>query len=445
MSHAIAPSRRDYPDDLLRQREERFEALVQNSSDVISVLTADGQIVYQSSSALRVFGHPPDELIGQDSFARIHPDDGDAVREAFRKLLDDPGETLNAEYRIAQSDGSWRWIESTGSNLLDHPAVRGVVINSRDVSARKEAEARLAEAERRFRILAEHLPAATYIEPLAGSRVAPYNSPRHVDITGYPPETSWDEIIHPDDRERRLAEIERVELAQGARPYNIDYRIVRADGAVRWVHNEAILVRDDDGMPLYWQGIVTDITERKQLEAQLAHQVFHDALTGLPNRVLFHDLVSQAMARASRRGGLQGVLFVDLDGFKLVNDQFGHATGDQLLVAVAKRLLAGVRAGDTVARMSGDEFTVLLEDIDADGEAVRVAERVVEAMHLPFEIGGRQISVTASVGIAVSPGNACDPSDLIRRADMAMYEAKRCGKARYAVFDPATQTGQSGG
>jgi diguanylate cyclase (GGDEF)-like protein len=191
------------------------------------------------------------------------------------------------------------------------------------------------------------------------------------------------------------------------------------------------------------QALTTQVAERERAEARLAHQAFHDALTGLANRVLFRDRVEHALARAGRQAERVTVLFVDLDGFKTVNDSLGHATGDRLLVAVAERLLNATRGCDTVARLGGDEFAVLLENVRDDGDAVRVAERVGSALAAPFAVDGAELVVGASVGIARAAAAEQEPDEpgaradaLLRDADVAMYRAKAQGKGRYAIFEP---------
>jgi diguanylate cyclase (GGDEF)-like protein/PAS domain S-box-containing protein len=181
--------------------------------------------------------------------------------------------------------------------------------------------------------------------------------------------------------------------------------------------------------------IVRDITERKLFETQLTRQAFHDALTGLPNRALFMYSIEHALASASRNKRGVAILFVDVDRFKTVNDDLGHGIGDEALVALGQRIKACLRPGDTVARVGGDEFTILLEDLSVPDEAEGVARRVIGQLREPFALGGRSLSVTASIGIAFGMPDEVQPTDLLRFADMAMYRAKAEGRARYVVFD----------
>jgi diguanylate cyclase (GGDEF)-like protein len=198
------------------------------------------------------------------------------------------------------------------------------------------------------------------------------------------------------------------------------------------------LTFDADGQILRAVGTVLDITERKIAEQALQHQAFHDTLTKLPNRALFSDRLEHALLRADRQGNSVAVLFVDLDNFKLVNDSFGHAQGDALLVTVAERLQGCLRSADTGARLGGDEFTVLLEDVSGEMEALSVAERIAAALRIPVVLQGHEIVVSASIGVAIGPTGP--GQDLLREADLAMYRAKANGKSRCELFTAGLET-----
>ncbi len=184
-------------------------------------------------------------------------------------------------------------------------------------------------------------------------------------------------------------------------------------------------------------GVQNNVTARRTLEEQLARQAFHDALTGLPNRALFMDRLAHSLDSAAREQHAIGVIFLDLDRFKVINDSLGHAVGDQLLVAVGQRLREALRPGDTIARLGGDEFTVLLEGPVGVNEAVGIAERITVVLDAPFTVGGREIFTTGSLGIALSRPGHDGPTDLLRDADIAMYRAKDKGVAGYEIFDPS--------
>ena len=294
----------------LRRSEERFRSIVQESSDVVTICDPSGRVVFQSHLDKPLLGHPPGALLHSDVTALIHPDDKDRVLRQWAKAMANPGSGEVYECRVLTADGQWRDVEAVVTNHLANPTIGGIVVNSRDV------------------------------------------------------------------------------------------------------------------------------TDRKQLEKRLAHQSLHDPLTGLPNRALFRDRVHHALALQNRESGRRlGVLFIDLDGFAAVNDSFGHSVGDALLTLTAARLAECVRPGDTVARLGGDEFGVLLEGVTSSFVARQVADRFLEAMQAIVDLDGREIFISASVGIAFdTPG--CTADEVLRNADLAMYRAKARGKKRYEMFAP---------
>lgn len=243
----------------------------------------------------------------------------------------------------------------------------------------------------------------------------------------------WTERLHPEDRERILAADERFEA--GGESFSEEYRLLARDGSVVWVREEAVSIRGENGEPLYWQGVIYDVTKRREAEERLEYQALHDLLTGLPNRRLFVDRLGQALRRTRREDKLAAVLFMDLDGFKVVNDSLGHEAEDLLLTIVAQRLRRCLRPEDTLARFGGDEFVVLVEEVEDEGEAVRVAERVAEELRRPFILESRELYASASIGVSWGNARTKSPEDLLRDADTAMYQAKRDGSG-YRVFDP---------
>ncbi len=270
-----------------------------------------------------------------------------------------------------------------------------------------------------------------------------YASPRWKGMLGYAPADvsdapgEWLGRVHPDDR-ASLSQAIEAHLAGTSRHLEHEHRMEHRDGSYRWMLARGIAVRDRLGRATRVVGSLTDTTERKAAEQRLQQDALHDALTGLPNRVLFLDRLDQAIRRAQRKGSdaCAAVLFLDLDRFKVVNDSLGHLVGDRLLIAVAQRLEGALRPTDTVARIGGDEFTLLLADVTDAHEAAVVAERVHAALSTPFELGGRELFVDASIGIALARPDAA-PEDIVRDADVAMYRAKADGSGGHAVFDAA--------
>jgi diguanylate cyclase (GGDEF)-like protein/PAS domain S-box-containing protein len=281
----------------------------------------------------------------------------------------------------------------------------------------------------------EYLPDGSYVcNAFIGAGVEALLGPLR---PGTNEEEAWEAAVHADDRERYDAFNERL---QANEPGEIEVRLVGTDGVTRWVWDRAHPRRTPDGRLLV-QGVVTDITQRHLAEEALAeaqsrvsHLAYHDALTDLPNRLLFQEHLDFALASADRTGGAVAVLFVDLDDFKLVNDSLGHAAGDELLCAIATRLMGSTRASDVVARLGGDEFLVLVpgtpgrtpEEVRRDAEAV--ADKIRGAVGMPVGLAGAEVFPRASVGIAVYPLDAGDSEGLLRHADIAMYRAKQSAR-----------------
>ncbi len=305
-------------------------------------------------------------------------------------------------------------------------------------------QAQLAWSEERFRGLVDGLDAIFWEANPATLRLT-FVSRRAEEILGYPlhrwlgePGFWIETVIHPDDRERVVAYLHAI--AHEHRHHQLEYRARASDGRVVWLQNTAYAVLDRAGQPCELRGLMVDMTARKSLEEELTRLAFHDPLSKLPNRALFLDRLTHALGRTRREGTELAVLFLDLDNFKLVNDSLGHQTGDQLLRAVAERLERCIRSGDTVARFGGDEFTVLLESMDESGQAVAIAQRIVEDLQAPITLDGHDVCPTVSVGIALSGAEADTAAALLRNADLALYKAKADGKARCEVFHPGLNT-----
>ncbi len=314
---------------------------------------------------------------------------------------------------------------------------------------------RLAERDQLFQLITENAADMIAVVDGAGNRI--YNSPAYQHILGYSAEelraTSSIEQIHPDDRDRVLEAAHKARsTGQGQR---MEYRIRHKDGSWRILESTASAILNARGEIEKLVIVNRDISERKRAEELLAHNAFHDGLTNLPNRALFLDRLQRALVLSKRHTDYKfAVLFIDIDEFKVFNDSLGHTVGDEVLVQISHRLTASLREVDTIARpqlepsrddtlarLGGDEYTILLEDIRNPSDAIRVAERLQSRLAVPFTVHGYEIVVNASVGIALSTA-ACDHAeDLLRDANIAMYRAKRAGKARCEVFDAAMHDG----
>jgi diguanylate cyclase (GGDEF)-like protein/PAS domain S-box-containing protein len=323
----------------------------------------------------------------------------------------------------------------------------GIVLvrrQQRTTASLEHTTRQVEEAGSRLKVLVEHVPAAVYIDIADpdvsdGGRLA-YMSPQITGILGYRPDELvndpelWPSRIHPDDRAAAIAAYE--EHWRTGQPLRAEYRMLARDGAEVWVRDEAYAMPDDtqSGRQMS-QGLLIDTTDRKRLESKLIHDALHDPLTGLANRVLLRDHLERAVARQGRSPGYVALLFVDLDDFKQVNDSYGHAAGDQILVQVAERLVGAVRSEDVVGRQSGDEFAVVLGHVGGDDEAIGAAERILRELRRPIQLGAWSIVVGGSIGIALASGRDAVAEDLLTQADAAMYAAKASGKGGHAVYD----------
>ncbi|MCI3948416.1 MAG: hypothetical protein K0R11_350 [Acidimicrobiales bacterium] len=409
-----------------------LQALVDASTDSITVLDAEGRAVYWSPAAADTFGYDADNEVGL-SFDFVHPDDLEHVAAAFLEVVAEPDRPVASQFRMRRGDGSWAWVETMARNRLHDPDVRGIVINTRDVTERVEADVALRESEERYRLLVEHSPdliavhqdgVVTYVNP-AGAHMLGASDPQ--ELVG----RRAHDVVHPDDHpllESRIAAVRAGEQAGLS-----ELRMVRLDGAV--IDVEAVTV------PVTYRGgrasqvMARDITDRKRAERALAHQALHDHLTGLPNRVLLHDRLTQALARCARSACHVAVVFLDLDHFKVVNDSLGHDAGDRVLRAVSARITNVLRPADTLARFGGDEFVVVCDDIAGPAEGTRIARRILDALVEPVDEVDGGVHIGASVGVSLAKGDAATADELIRDADAAMYRAKERGRGRIELFD----------
>ena len=317
-----------------------------------------------------------------------------------------------------------------------------------------ESSRALQEAEARYRLLVEQIPAIVYTAEFGEDGRWSYVSPQIERLLGYAPEewisnpSLWFDRLHPGDRERALEDERR---SRSAGTLTSEYRMIARDGSVVWFRDEGRIVALEGREP-FMHGVMYDITASKAAEEELAYLAYHDKLTGLPNRQLFAELLDLAVARANRQNLSVAVAYIDLDAFKVVNDTLGHAAGDRLLQQASMRLREVVRDVDTVARYGGDEFLLLLADLPRGGAgpvqsaravAEQVALRVIEAFSQSFLISGAEIYVTTSIGVALYPESGDTPDTLLKQADVAMYQSKRAGPGQFVVhtdrFEPSSR------
>ena len=315
----------------------------------------------------------------------------------------------------------------------------------------ERVDADLREANAKYRALVEQIPAIVYIDVADASMATTYVSPQIEALLGIKPQeyiddpNLWTKRLHPDDRERALTTY--LQGRESGKPFTFEYRLLSGEGGHVWFRDSAVVVRDDRGEPAFIESVMLDITDRKNAEEQAAFLAYHDKLTGLPNKAMFEELLELSIARARRHDLAVCVITTDLDDFKLVNDSLGHERGNELLGKLAERLREATRETDLVARPGGDEFLLLLSDLERGGTpgagdpvlaAEAVASRVREALNEPFDLDGTEVYVTASIGIALFPNHAGDANELLRISDAAMYQSKRAAPGGYVVYSDKT-------
>ncbi|MEQ1874959.1 MAG: EAL domain-containing protein [Ilumatobacteraceae bacterium] len=386
-----------------------------------------------SDEMYRIFGAELGQPFDPEAFlAGVHPDDLLQLTEvwAHAKLT---GTSFDHLFRVVRPDGTERSVRARVESDLDADGrvlkMSGTVA---DQTEWVEAEAIRRDAENRFEIGFEQSAIGAVIADLNG---IPLRVNKVVcEILDRTPEDligrQWTDFSHPD--ELPLKDAVRMHFATSLDTYQDERRYIRPDGSIAWASTHVALVRDHD-VPQYVYVQLKDITERKEMEAESSHRALHDSLTGLPNRLLLTDRLVHGLARAKRLDARLGVIFLDLDQFKVVNDSLGHTSGDVLLSEAAKRIEGAIRPGDTVARFGGDEFVIVCDDVTGV-EAQLIARRVLRAFVRPWLIDEQEVHVTASLGIALSNDDST-PESLLRDSDIAMYRAKELGRGRIELFD----------
>lgn len=403
-----------------------------------------GEIVLSESWAA-IIGGPPGET--RTTFAALvkllHEDDSEYLLGTLTEVAKGLRDEYAVEHRVRHKSGEWRWIISRGK-VVERDArgrARRMTGTNLDISKRIQAETRLRDSEARFRALTE-LSSDWYWEQDENFRFTVFSE--STPVTGVSAtsallgKTRW-EVHHKGVTEEQWAE-HRAMLA-ARRPFrDFEYQYVTVGGDTLWFSASGAPIVDKQGRFIGYQGVTKNVTERKRNELQLEQLAKFDMVTGLPNRALLEERLGQATVQARRRGVGSGVLFIDIDRFKLVNDTLGHQVGDELLSQFGKRLRDCVRPDDTVGRLGGDEFAVVITDLSRAEDAGIVAQKIVDAFAAPFDLQGHEVFVTASIGVAVFPGDGDDAASLLTCADMAMYRIKETSRNGFCFFSPNMNT-----
>ncbi len=423
--------------------DERWLALlVEAAADAIVVLDRDGNLRYANPASERLFGYSVAERQGESVFDLVHPDDLELVVSSL-VTMQEKAEGDPIEVRVLTRSGDWCHVEVVATNHLQDDALAGLVLTLRDITDRRAAERGRASAEHVLDHTFAHNPIALSLCTLDGRFVKV--NPAFCELVGMTEAEvladTYQNLTDPDELENEMLALAAV--VKGERSsFTTDKRLPRKDGTVGMGELTVSIIEDPDGVRLFF-GQLRDVSHQRELQRQLEHRSLHDPLTGLANRALFSDRVRLSHLRHRRYASGLSVAFIDLDDFKTVNDALGHPAGDELLRGVAARLVNRFRATDTVARVGGDEFAVLLEESGQVADAERLAAEVVALFDEPFTVAGRRLRVKASVGIAPVPSGRDDPravEELVADADLAMYAAKEAGKGRWRSFRPSMRS-----
>lgn len=435
----------------LAASERHYRLLAEHASEVVLQVDSNRRIAWASPSSSAVFGLDPDQMTGQPFEELIMWEDRrEASRRAKRAL--DQGQPDRWQSRFETDPGPWRWMSVHAAPLPDSPASdvpagnesgQSIVIGLRDIHEQVLAERSLAQSEQRFRLAMDGAPQGMALVGLH-MKFIECNEAFQTLVGRDGPwldEHDMADILHPEDRE---SDLEQRDLLLAGKLHRTirEQRLLTADGRTTWVLQSSSLLRDESGMPLYYVEQFVDVTENRASREQLDFQTRHDPLTRLANRHGFDEAVSHLFDGDQGDDRGHAVLFCDLDNFKTINDQFGHAVGDQVLAAAAARVQSGIRTEDTAARIGGDEFVILLRGVSEPAVATAVADQLRAAVSQPIRnLDNPALRVTMSIGVAISdPGS--DPRTVLREADDALYRAKSTGRDRVVVS--ATITSRPG-
>jgi len=416
-----------------RDGEDRFRYLVENAFDIILECAASGRILYVSPNIGEVLGYDPQAIVGTFLVDLLHPDDAAAGIDAFTNAVAG-SQRIHATLRYRNARGMWRYLEGRGQSYATKEGKTRVVIIGRDVTDHTNAEGALRQLLRRMELQQAQTPVAVIAWDLE-HRVVEWN-PAAEKMFGYAKHEILGQsaqLLLPSLRDELDTFVSALPSEATARwPIRLTADAIAKSGALVASEWAIVPVLDDAGTATGFLATAEDISERRRAQ-KLEDLAYQDPVTGMPNRRYFDARLFACVEATRRRADAFGVLYVDIDNFKEINDSHGHLVGDAVLAAVGLRLRVCVRDSDVVARLGGDEFGILLTHVDGGGYVEEVAQRILMSLRRPLTADGNSYRVAASIGASTFPSDGTDPATLLRKADAAMYRAKKKGKSTYST------------
>ncbi len=423
-------------------QEKEYRAIIDNIQDGYFEIDLSGTYIYVNSAFCRLYGYTRDEIIGMNYRELTDEENARKAYRAFNQIFQTGITGQLIDYEAIRKDGSWRQVEISASLMLDDSGKPvGFRGTSRDVTERRQMEERLRRSEERYRAIIENIEDACFEVDLRGRFIFVNDSLCH--NLGYTREEligmSQQQYVGNNTARELFVLFNRVyQTGEPVQAYS--FELSRKDETKGFCEISVSLIRDKQGRAVGFRGIARDITERKKHEEQIHYLATHDVLTGLPNRSMFQEVLQHNIDFAFRYRQQFALLFVDLDGFKIVNDTFGHETGDLVLVECAQRLRQSLRASDFIARLGGDEFVILVRNVTNVKNLTTLVNKILATVRKTLDINGKAYSLSASIGIGIYPQDGQDKQSLMKAADLAMYAAKEKGNNNYQFSSMGIKT-----
>ncbi|MFJ7371254.1 PAS domain S-box protein [Lysinibacillus sp. NPDC098008] len=429
---------RKQAEEALLKSEHQYRLIADNMTDLVAVLDTKGEVKYASPSHGLVLGLSVEAYEGSLAHDIVHPEDVDKFARFFEEMMATK-ESVTVEFRVQNQKKEWLWFEATGSPVYDE---NGNLLHflkvARDITERRQGEEDLRQSEELYRLIAENMTDLVCV--IDEDVNVKYASPSHITVLGYPSNDyegkcalDW---VYEADAEGVKNQLESI--LESRESGNIEYRFKHINGNWIWFEANITPIFTEDGQFEHFLSVSREITERIMYEEKLTYLAFHDTLTGLPNRRLFKERLEQSLSEAERYERKMAVIFMDLDKFKLINDTLGHDVGDELLQQFSKRVQKCLRDSDTLSRQGGDEFTILLPEIQDEKDAISIAKRILDSLQQPWEIGEQVFYTTSSIGISLYPKDGVTKHELMKHADEALYQAKEDGRNNFKTYSSLT-------